>query len=617
MKAKVINDENKYIWDDDNLIKLRCLNCFRMYPILKIFDISSFLIDCNYCSSRYKIDSIDYLKFIKNNIEIPLCFECHQNNATYTKKRLSSSLYSQYYCNNCLNQYEMDNYMHLMHNFNDTYCKKHNLPFIITNYNNSLSFCKICYDNLPERDIYKDVCHAYPVLFDKIRNNLELFKKDKEYLENLILKLKENHPELKEESNENYKDDEYTNDKFEYFIQNFFTNLNSLIEMITIILQNYHPAKLQPNLSKTLEYFLSFKKINEFNFKEFEKKDLSKKKYIIDYLNEYDPFVNKAHPEIDKKKLCEKINEIDNCEGLYGFEVLKDGRIAAFLREKDKESIVIFKLEDKVKSIEYDIIYKIGEKDELSKHYKKGIIGLDNGNILVNNISEIFIFKLDNYNKALIKIKEFNQDYEISRIIKLTKNRIGIEVGIFNKSYIIFNYETMEKHLLHLKEEVRSSCKLLNKEILVLSILGENSLDFWSLENYTLICRIHNIGNGLISNYKENKIILETDEFIYYVINTKNFKVENVFGRIKPRFEHCYYMNYEASIWNNCLITCNIIVLFNVDFENLKYYEMPDYFAYYQILPKKDMIILYEYLADNNKLFFMKKNDFFNLLNEK
>ena len=181
MKTKVINDENKYIWDDDNLIKLRCLNCFKIYPILKTFDISSFLIDCDYCSSRYKIDSIDYLKFIKNNIEIPLCFECHQSSATYAKKRVYSSLYSQYYCNNCLNQYEMDNYIHLMHNFNDTYCQKHNLPFTIINYNNSSSFCKICYDNLPERDIYKDAWHAYPVLFDKIRNNLELFKKDKEY----------------------------------------------------------------------------------------------------------------------------------------------------------------------------------------------------------------------------------------------------------------------------------------------------------------------------------------------------------------------------------------------------------------------------------------------------
>ena len=141
--------------------------------------------------------------------------------------------------------------------------------------------------------------HSYPIVYNKVKNNLENLKKDKLYIDNLISKIKIKYPESEEiipqKKDENNEDDDYNFSNFnEYYNKEFLVNINSLIEFIEILLKNYNPIKLNENLSLTLELFIYYKKIKDFNFIEFEKNEL-KWLYLTDYLEEYFiPFIIKS-----------------------------------------------------------------------------------------------------------------------------------------------------------------------------------------------------------------------------------------------------------------------------------------------------------------------------------
>ena len=106
---------------------------------------------------------------------------------------------------------------------------------------------------------------------------MENLKKDKIYIDNLISELKEKYPESEKKTKVNYDDEDeydYPFSEFnKYYNEEFLVYIDSLIEFIEILLKNYHPGKLNENLSITLESFIYYRKINKLNFEKFEKND--------------------------------------------------------------------------------------------------------------------------------------------------------------------------------------------------------------------------------------------------------------------------------------------------------------------------------------------------------
>ena len=176
-------------------------------------------------------------------------------------------------------------------------------------------------------------------MYYKIIQNLENLKKDKIYIEKLILEIKYKYFESEEKNLKKYYDkDEFTFSDFnEYYNNEFLVNMNSLIKFIEILLPNYNPIKLKENLSLTLELFIYYRKISKFNFKDFEK--INQNYYLYNYLEDYfNPFNINCHKLEINKIFHNKIKlEISKNEILYDFKVLKDGRIIGIIEEKKKK----------------------------------------------------------------------------------------------------------------------------------------------------------------------------------------------------------------------------------------------------------------------------------------
>ena len=467
--------EEEFIWNDDDIIKPRCLKCFILFPkiIKPKFSNDFFELNCDYCRYKQILNLTEYLKFIKsNNIQIPLCSQCNQNMSNY----IDIWKYK-YICNNCLNQNGINNYRILKNNFNSYYCKKHNKSFAFINQGEP--YCKICYSNIDIHINCGPLMHSYPIVYNKVKNNLENLKKDKLYIDNLISEIKIKYPVSEEKickkMDENDEDDDYNFSNFnEYYNKEFLVNINSLIEFIEILLKNYNPKKLNENLSLTLEVFIYYKKIKDFNFIEFEKSEL-KWLYLTDYLEEYfNPFIIKSS-EIKDNNIFQnklKFEKFEN-EKLYFYTILKDGRILG----KIDNNIVIFDIEKSVNNkIKFDILYKLEE------YVIEGIIELENGNLFINNK----IYKIEN--NTLIIINEINpkiiDEVKTRDIMNLTKNRIGINNRSWSHSFVIYDGNTFKEiKTLATKDYSLSCCQLLNKEILALSISHECLIEFWSLEN--------------------------------------------------------------------------------------------------------------------------------------
>ena len=66
-----------------------------------------------------------------------------------------------------------------------------------------IPYCEICYSNYKstheEIRNFGKIWHSYPALYYKVKNNIEKAKKDKNYIENLLLKIKEKYVDSKEE----------------------------------------------------------------------------------------------------------------------------------------------------------------------------------------------------------------------------------------------------------------------------------------------------------------------------------------------------------------------------------------------------------------------------------
>jgi len=593
-----MDEKDEYIWDDNNLIKPRCLKCFILFPrIIKSKYYNNELkydLICDYCRYKDIIDLHEYLKFIKlNNIQIPLCSHCNQNPSTF----INYQNYT-YFCDNCIQPNEVRYFKKLKNNFNNYYCKKHNRSFKFTN--NGEPYCEICYSNIEElKKNCGPLSHLYPIAYNKIKNNLENFKKDKIYIENLISEIKIKYPETEEKRvNKNDEDDdEYTFSDFnEYYNKEFLVNINSLIEFIEILLPNYNPSKLNENLSLTLELFIYYRKISKFNFEEFEKNE-SKWAFLCDYLEDYfNPFNIHSHKinldKISENKLKLEINDKENIKGCI---VLKDGRIAGLIKNK----IAIFDIDKAVNNtIKFDIIYNL---EEVGK-----IIELENGNLLMDNGE---VYKIEN--NTLIKIKEINIDrYNVKEIVNLTKNRVAISLRSWGYSIIIYDCNTLEEiETLPTKDYASSCCQLLNKEILALSIWHESDIEFWSLEDYSLIFKIKNIYPGFIMNYKKDKIICSSNSgYSLYIINTKLFKVEDVF---KSPSSFNYFC--QPKLLNEYIIIDESIILLNKDSACNKYFNFPSYNEYdnYSYILKKDSIIIYD--LRKNDLYNVKKKLFLNI----
>ena len=100
--------------------------------------------------------------------------------------------------------------------------------------------------------------------------------------------------------------------------------------------------------------------------------------------------------------------------------------------------------------------------------------------------------------------------------MNLTKNKIVISLRSWGHSFIIYDGNTFKEiKALPTKDYPISCCQLLNKEILTLSILHEVIIEFWSLENYSLISCIKNIDAGIIINYKKDKIIFSIVDMLF------------------------------------------------------------------------------------------------------
>ena len=226
-------DKNEFIWNDDNLIKPRCLKCFILFPQLNesenYQDGLKYNLYCDYWRYKKTIDLNEYLKVIKsNNTQIPLCSICSQNPSTYI-----NSWKQTYFCDNCIEQNNIKDYKKLKYNLNSYYCKKHNKSFKFSN--NGKLYCEICYSNFEEKTNYDPISHSYPILYHKVKNNLNKFGEDKTYIKNLISEIKNKYPESKgkkvKKSEED--EDEYTFSEFtEYYNKEFLVNINTLIEFI-------------------------------------------------------------------------------------------------------------------------------------------------------------------------------------------------------------------------------------------------------------------------------------------------------------------------------------------------------------------------------------------------
>ena len=593
-----MDKRKEYIWDDDNLIKPRCLKCFILFPrIIKseyYYNELKYDLICGYCRYKETINLHEYLKFIKsNNIQIPLCSQCNQNPSTY----INICKYT-YFCENCIEPNEIRDYKKLKNNFNNYYCKKHNRSFKFIN--NGETYCELCYSNLKEFKNHGPLSHSYPIVYNKIRNNLENFKKDKIYIENLISELKNKYPESEEKKTKinDEDDDEYSFSEFnEYYNKEFLVNINSLIEFIEILLSNYNPSKLNENLSLTLELFIYYRKISKFNFEEFEKNE-SKWSFLCDYLEDYfNPFnIHSQKINIDKISENKLKLEINDKEYIRRCIVLKDGRIAGIIKNK----VVIFDIEKAINNIiKFDILYNIEEVSH--------IIELENGNLFMDNGK---VYKIEN--STLIKIKETDIINDGAKdIINLSKNRIAISFSSWGYSVAIYDGNTLEEiETLPTKDYASSCCQLLNKEILALSILHESDIEFWSLEDYSLIFRIKNIDPGIIMNYKKDKIICSSNNgYALYIIDTKLFIVEDVFK--SPSSFNYYFC--QPRFLNEYLLLEESITLLNNDTACNKYFNFPSYYKndnYFYIL-KEDSIIIYD--MRKNELYNIKKNLFLNL----
>lgn len=600
--------KNEFIWNDDNLIKPRCLKCFILFPIISkpeyYFSGLKYNLECNYCRYKDIIDLCEYLKFIKsNNIQIPLCSQCNQNPSTYI-----NIWKHKYFCNNCINQNKIKDYKKLKNNFNSYYCKKHNKSFRFIN--NGEPYCEICYSNLNEHTSCGPLSHSYPVVYHKIRQNLENLKKDKIYIEKLITELKTKYPESenkkfkKDQKGQNDdEDDEFTFSDFnEYYHKEFLVNINSLIEFIEILLPNYNPSKLNENLSKSLELFIYYRKIADFNYEKYEKSE-SKWYFLYEYLYDYfNPF--DVHClDIDKNKIFQnklKFEINNNSENIKNCVILKDGRIAGIIGKK----ICIFDIEKTINNtIKFDIVYNLDEEVNL-------IIELDNLNLFLSRCvyNNNKIYKIEN--NTLIKIKELDMG-SIREIINLTKNRISISFGSWGYSVTIYDGYTLEEiKTLPTKDYPLSCCQVSNKEILALSILHECTIDFWSLEDYSLVFQIKNINPGIIMNYKKDKIICSSDsDYAFYVIDTNLFRVENIFKFKSP----IKIFQNQAKIFNGYLFMNETITLLNNDTDNNKYFQFNSS-ENYSYLFKEDNIIIN--VLGKNELYNIKKENFFNLLNK-
>ena len=604
-----MEENNHLFWNDESLIKPRCLKCFILFPkILRAkpdyFSDSGikYYLSCDYCKFKENIDLCEYLKFVKsNNIQIPLCSQCEQNPSTLIQERKFT-----YICDNCFNHItrERHYYKRLKNNFNSYYCKEHNKSFKFIN--DGEPFCKKCYSLLETHTNYGPLSHSYPVVYQNVTKNLEKLKKDKIYIENLVSDI-QNKYHGKEEIKTNKKDeneDEFSFSDFnEYYNQEFLVKINTLIEFIEILLPNYSPKIYNENLSTTLELFIYYKKISEFNFKEFDKNE-SKWYYLYEYLYDYsNPFEIKS-TKLDFKKICNNSLKFERGEKkkMDQIKVLKDGRIAGIMRNK----IAIFDIEKTNNNkIKFDILYEF-EEDE----YMNFFIELNNGNLLINKN----IYKIDKY--TLIKIKELDIDNLNTReIIRLTKNRIAMSIGSWGYSVIIYDENNFsEIKTLPTKDYPNSICQLLDKEIIALSIMHESDIEFWSLVDYNIIFQIKNIYPGYILNYKKDKIISSSfDDYAFYIIDTKLFKVENIF-KISQYFD---WFNPGKLIINEFLFIDNMIILLDNDIENNRFFELIKYHKHsdrnYFYLLKDDNILIYN--SNENELYSIKKTELKNKLN--
>ena len=139
------------------------------------------------------IKHFKHLGFIKSNkIQVPLCCRCKEK-ISYFLTKFKSKI--EYICQECINQNEINNYKtkKLKNNLNSYYCKKCNKSFKF--WNDKEPYCEICYSNLNKHHNCGPFTHSFPVVYYKVKNNLENLKKDKIYIDNLILELKEKYPE--------------------------------------------------------------------------------------------------------------------------------------------------------------------------------------------------------------------------------------------------------------------------------------------------------------------------------------------------------------------------------------------------------------------------------------
>ena len=101
----------------------------------------------------------------------------------------------------------------------------------------------------------------------------------------------------------------------------------------------------------------------------------------------------------------------------------------------------------------------------------------------------------------------------------------------------------MKIKILPTKDYSLNCCKLLNKEILALSI--KLNIEFWSLKSYQIISTINNIYTEKIINYKKDKIICSTFGLghVFYIIDTKLFIILTIFITPNICYHHPKFLN--------------------------------------------------------------------------
>ena len=238
------------------------------------------------------------------------------------------------------------------------------------------------------------------------------------------------------------------------------------------------------------------------------------------------------------------------------------------------------------------------------------MIQLENGNLFLNNGQ---VLKIENH--TLIQIKKIYIRLNLQEIGNLSKNRIMMSFSSWGHSIEIYDGNTLEKiETLPTKDYTNSVCQLLNKEVLALSIKYEADIEFWSLEDYSLLFKIKNIYPGIIMNYKKDKIICSSNNgYALYIINTKLYKVVDVFK--SPSSFDLYYC--WPKLLNDYIFIKETIILLNNHNTNCnKYFKFP--FNYkrdnYSYILKDDSIIIYD--LSKNELYNIKKKLFLNYLNK-